>query len=80
MNEEIHNHIPPEVLDWVTPFGKTTRECTNKLLAKAERRVRNHPIERLLNVLNFQEIGNLTKAIVEHVKRRNLAEIWGESD
>src|SRR5262249_52150233 len=50
-----------------------------ELLAQPERRVSDDPIKRPLSVFGFQKIGNSTKGIVEHVKRRYLAEVRSKS-
>src|SRR5262249_54449236 len=47
----------------------------DEFFAEAEGRVSDDPIKRLLSVLGLQEIGNSTKAIVEHVEGRDFAEI-----
>ena len=62
------------------PAAGNSHRPIDEFLTQAEWRVSNDPIKRLWSVFALQEIGNSTKAIVEHVKGRDLAKIGGKRD
>ena len=52
----------------------------DKFLAESKRWVGNDPIKGLIRAFDLQKIGDVTKAVIEDIERRDLAKIVSKGD